>query len=210
MKKKKRNKWIIAIVAVVAFGVWLYEEVIEEYVIPNVFPVRWGCTEEGVVYRSGQIAARLIEKTLKENSIKVVVALNGDSVNDPRQIAEKEAVKKLGIEFYRFTLDGDGTGDIANYANAIEVIVRAKKEKKRVLVHCSAGEMRTGGVLACYQMLVNRVSPSQIVPELKRYGYNPAKDLALVPYINDHMEQLANLLVQKKIIDEIPEPLPRL
>lgn len=83
MKKNLKNKRIFAALAAVAFCVWLYEEVIEEYVIPNVFPVRWGCTEEGVVYRSGQIAARLIEKTLKENDIKVVVALNGDSVNDP-------------------------------------------------------------------------------------------------------------------------------
>ena len=210
MKNKQRNKRIFVIVGVVAFGVWLYEEVIEEYVIPNLFPVRWGCTEEGAVYRSGQIAARLIEKTLKENDIRVVVALNGDYVNDPRQIAEKEAVKTLGIDFYRFPLDGNGTGDITNYADAIEVIVRAKKEKKRVLVHCSAGEMRTGGVLACYQMLVNRVSPGQIVRELKRYGYNPAKDLALVPYINDHMEELAGLLKEKEVIDEIPMPLPRL
>jgi protein tyrosine phosphatase (PTP) superfamily phosphohydrolase (DUF442 family) len=210
MDDKKRKKYIIVTVCVVAFSWLFYEEVIEEYVIPNLFPLRWGCTEEGVVYRSGQISVRLVEKTMKENDIKVVVALNGDYPDDPRQKAEKAAVEKLGLEFHRFVLKGNGTGNVAKYAQAIEVIVRAKEEGKRILVHCAAGQMRTGGVLSCYQLLVNGVSPDEIVPELKRYGYDPGHDVALVPFMNDNMEELAGLLKEMEVIDEIPNPLPRI
>jgi protein tyrosine/serine phosphatase len=206
--KKKKNIRFWVIVAVVGFSIWLYEEVIEEYVIPDMFPTKWGCVEPNSIYRSGQLSDALVEKTLKKNGIQVIVALNGPSPGDPWKMAEEEAAEKLGIEFKRFELKGNGTGDIEHYAKTIQAIVQAKQQNKRILVHCSAGELRSGGTLGCYRLLVNGDDPKDVVKEMLRYGYEPRRDTDLVPFINENMGKLAGLLVEMGVIPEIPDPLP--
>ncbi|MCF7975277.1 MAG: hypothetical protein K9N55_15790 [Phycisphaerae bacterium] len=206
--KKKKNIRIWLIVGIVAFTIWLYEEVIEEYWIPDMFPTKWGCVEPNSVYRSGQLSSALVERTLKKNGIQVIVALNGASTEDPWKVAEEKAAEKLGIEFKRFELKGDGTGDIENYAKTIEAVVQAEQAKKRILVHCSAGELRSGGTLACYRMLVKGDDPKDVLKEMLKYGYEPRRDEALVPFINENMGKLAGLLVEKGVIQKIPDPLP--
>jgi protein tyrosine/serine phosphatase len=206
--KKKKNIRFWVIVAVVGFSIWLYEEVIEEYVIPDMFPTKWGCVEPNSIYRSGQLSDALVEKTLKKNGIQVIVALNGPSPGDPWKMAEEEAAEKLGIEFKRFELKGNGTGDIEHYAKTIEAIVQAKQQNKRILVHCSAGELRSGGTLGCYRLLVKGDDPKGVVKEMLRYGYEPRRDTDLVPFINENMGKLAGLLVEMGVIPEIPDPLP--
>jgi protein tyrosine/serine phosphatase len=210
MDKKKKNLRIWLVVGVVAFSIWLYEEVIEEYWIPDMFPTKWGCVEPNSVYRSGQLSSALVERTLKKNDIRVIVALNGANPEDPWKATEEKAAEKLGIEFKRFELKGDGTGDIENYARTIEAVVQAKQAHKPILVHCSAGELRSGGTLACYRMLVNGDDPEDVLQEMLNYGYEPRRDKALVPFINENMGKLAGLLVEKGVIPEVPEPLPSL
>lgn len=205
-KKKTIRFWVI--VAVVAFSIWLYEEVIEEYWIPDHFPTKWGCVEPNSIYRSGQLSDALVEKTLKKHGIQVIVSLNGANPNDPWKVAEEQAAEKLGIEFKRFELKGNGTGDIEDYARTIEAIVQAKQEKKRILVHCSAGELRSGGTLGCYRMLINGDDPKEVLKEMLHYGYEPRRDDALVPFINKNMGKLAELLVEKGVMQEVPDPLP--
>lgn len=209
-EKKKRPVKLIIAVGLIAFGIWLYEEVIEEYVIPDLFPLKWGCVEEGSLYRSGQLSAALVEKTLKKHDIAVVIALNGDHAGHKDQEAEMRAVASLGLEFFRFPLKGDGTGDIAMYAEAIKTIVRAQAEEKPTLVHCAAGVLRSGGVLACYKLLVKGEPPDQILRHLKDYGWRPEKDNKLLPFINTHMDRLTELLLAEGVISSIPNPLPTL
>ncbi len=206
--KKKKTIRFWSIVAVVAFGIWLYEEVIEEYWIPDHFPTKWGCVEPNSIYRSGQLSDALVERTLKKHGIQVIVALNGANPDDPWKVAEEQAAEKLGIEFKRFELKGNGTGDIENYAKTIEAIFQAKQQDKRILVHCSAGELRSGGTLGCYRMLINGDDPKEVRKEMLRYGYEPKRDDALIPFINDNMGKLAELLVEKGVLQEVPDPLP--
>jgi hypothetical protein len=40
------------------------------------------------------------------------------------------------------------------------------------------------------------------------FDWDPKNDTALLIYLNNHMAELAMLLKQKGVIDEIPEPLP--
>ena len=206
--KKKKNIRFWLIVGVVAFSIWLYEEVIEEYVIPDMFPTKWGCVEPNSIYRSGQLSDALVERTLKKHGIQVIVALNSFSQENPWQAAEEQAANDLGIELKRFRLKGDGTGDIEHYAKTVEAIVQAKKENKRILVHCSAGELRSGGTLGCYRLLVKGDDPKDVLEEMLHYGYEPRRDTALVPFINENMERLAELLIEKGVIQEMPDPLP--
>lgn len=204
---KKRNiQRIILALVLVGASVWLWHDVVRDRVIPK----RWGCVEQGAIYRSGQLSASLVEKTLKAHHIQVIISLTGEKPNDPDHIAEKQAADKLGIELLRFGLGGDGTGDIEHYAQAIAAIVKAKKEGKAVEVHCAAGTQRTGGVIACYRLLVLHDPKDDVIREMQAYDWDPQDNPKLVPYINENMHTLATRLVELGVIASVPDPLPLL
>ena len=197
-------KAVAVLVVVIAGGIWLWEEKLKDHIIPK----QWGTVEQGKIYRSGQLSATLVRKMLEKHNIAVIIALTSEIPGDKYQEAEKRAAAELGIELFRYPLRGDGTGDINNYARAIAAIVDAKKKGKAVLVHCAAGAHRTGGVIACYRMLVEKRTPSFAYNELLRYGWHDKPDQVLLSYINRNMVELAARLKQMGVIEQIPDPLP--
>ena len=42
------------------------------------------------------------------------------------------------------------------------------------------------------------------------YDWDPVSNVALTDYVNSHMGELAGLLVEKHVIDRVPDELPRL
>jgi protein tyrosine/serine phosphatase len=182
---------------------WLWEEVLEYHVIPK----RWTAVEPGAIYRSGQLTATLVKQTLARHKIAVIIALNGDAPDNRDQQAELAAAEELGIRHMRFPLSGDGTGELANYARALEELVRAKRAGQPVLVHCSAGVMRTGGVIAFYRLLVEKRPASFVMKEFRRHWWDP-DDTDILEYINEHIAELAATLQQHGVIESIPDPLP--
>ncbi len=194
---------IAIIVAVIGSSIWVWEEVLEDRIIPK----RWGVVVPGEVYRSGQLSPALVRKTLDKHGIQLVVHLGVHNPLNAAHVAEQEAVDALGIERRLFPLYGDGTGDINNYAEAIAAIERARDEGRRVLVHCAAGSYRTGGVIASYRMFVEGMAPADAWQEMERYSWN--SDNPILPdYLNSHMAELADTLVRLGVIDSVPDPLP--
>lgn len=205
---RNKARWLLIGVIVVsaAGGVWGSKAVLERYFIPK----RFGVVEQGRIYRSGQIAAPLIKKILLKNNIRVIVDLTGDDLNDTDQRSEKKAAAELGVEIKRYPLRGNGTGDVNNYARAIIAIADAEKNNLPVLVHCAAGAQRTGGVIAAYRLLVQKKDPAFAFNEMKRYGWSPKDNHALLPYLNGNMAALAMMLKQAGVIDGFSQPLPML
>ena len=203
---RRKTLHIILIVAAVAGAIWLWEDVLEDRLIPK----KWGTVTEGEIYRSGRLSAALVERTLKKHDIAVIVTLCGHSPDNKDEVAEIAAAERLGIEYLRFPLRGNGTGDIENYANAVAAVVKAQRAGKSVLVHCAAGAQRTGGVTAFYRLLFEKASPEEVLREMKRYGWRPERNAALVPYINENMEQMTVMLRDMGLLEEIPDPLPQL
>lgn len=195
---------ILLVIAIAGLVIWLWKNVLEDRLIPK----RWGIVQAGKIYRSGRLSAALVTRTLRKNNIAVIIDLTGDKPSDKDQNAEKKAAVELGIERLNFPLKGNGTGDINNYAQAIAAIADAKRKSKPVLVHCAAGTQRTGGVIACYRMLVEKKSPSFAYAELLRYDWKDKPDQILLNYINSNMAKLAALLKEMGVIDEVPNPLP--
>ena len=77
-----------------------------------------------------------------------------------------------------------------------------------MLVHCSAGSQRTGGVVAMFRVLIQKRSPESAVAELEQYDWQPNKDQVLLDYLNSHIGELARLLVEMDVIEKIPNTLP--
>jgi protein-tyrosine phosphatase len=171
-------------------------------------PRNFGVVEPGRLYRSGQISARLIEPTLRNNGIKSIVALADAGMKPADLAAEQRAAADLGIERKVFPLSGDGTGRVEQYAQALAAIDRSIRQGKPVLVHCVAGAQRSGGVIAAYHVLVEKRSPVEAYAEMHRFGHDPHENPLLLQYLNNHMGELAHRLVELDIIEQVPDPIP--
>ena len=205
MTSKTSRKWLfVAAPVVIGLLVWIWFGFVRYHVIPK----RFGVVVPGQIYRSGQISSTLIKKVLTQHNIGVIINLSGYNPNDPDKKAEQQAAEELNIKVLRFPLSGKGTGDVNNYAGAVAAIADANKQGLPVLVHCTAGAQRTGGVIAVYRLLIEKKDPAFVIDEMKHYGWNPKDNPELVPYLNGNIAQLSVLLKQAGVINEIPDPLP--
>jgi protein tyrosine/serine phosphatase len=194
---------LIAGLAVVAAGIGVWDAVKYRFL-----PKRFGVVVPGEIYRSGQLSKWQFVPTIQKHGIEVVIDLNGVDPADEHQAAEIAAYETLGLENYRFKLEGNGTGIVENYISALTTLARCHREGKRVLVHCHAGTQRTGSVVAAYRVLVLRQSPQEAYAELSRYGWNPDTDQALLLYLNGNIRHVAEELVRRGVLDQVPDPIP--
>lgn len=176
----------------------------------DMFPKRFAEVEAGRIYRSGQISSGLLRDVFVENHIQLIVDLAG---YEPRyradQLEEDRIAEELGIEHLRLPLLGSGTGDLRVFALAIAAIDRASREHKPVLVHCTAGSRRSAAVLASYQVLVQGAPADEAYEELTRFGSRSLADSPVIPFLNEHLDELAMLLVEMNVIEQVPEPIPQ-
>jgi protein tyrosine phosphatase (PTP) superfamily phosphohydrolase (DUF442 family) len=203
--RRRPNMVAIGVVvgAALAVGgaIWAWDDLLKE----RIFPKRFGVVEEGQIYRSGQLHPALVEQTLHDRGIEVIVDLDPDDTPEAR--AEATAAERLGIEHRLFPLVGDGTGDIEQYAQAILRMKSAVDADQPVLVHCSAGTYRTGGVVAMYRVLLEGWTPERALDEMEEYDWK-RKNPILPAYLNRNMTALAARLTELGVIDHVPDPLP--
>ena len=209
-RRSLARMWVTAI-GIVLFGLAIW------YVCDNFgrwkdrwVPRKLRTVDAGQVYASGQIDRHLIRQVLTDDHVGVIVSLVADDPSDPDVAAEIQAAGAMGIQRYIDPLMGDGTGDIHAYADAIAQIVTARRQGKIVLLHCSSGAQRSNGATFYYRVLVEHGNADEAAQEMKRNGHDSRSNPALIPYLNSHMREMANLLVQSGTIDRIPDPLPRI
>ena len=146
----------------------------------------------GISTAADKYSASLIKKTLTKYNIRIIVDLTSADPNNPDKQAEKQAASELNIKVLRFTMSGNGTGDINDYAAAITAIANAEKQNLPVLVHCTAGAQRTGGVIAAYRLLVQKIDPNIVEDEIEKYGCDIDDRPVLRSFLNDNMAEFAN------------------
>ncbi|MGD0573150.1 MAG: dual specificity protein phosphatase family protein [Sedimentisphaerales bacterium] len=205
---RTEHKWVFVAVPAIVIGlaIWAWFGGIEYHFIPKNF----GVVEQGHIYRSGQISAKLIKKILKEHNIKVIINLTSMGPNNPDKRAEEKAAAELNIKVLRFPMSGNGTGDINDYAAAVAAIADAEKQNLPVLVHCVAGAARTGGIIATYRLLVQKIDPNIVEDELEKYSYAVDKKTTLRLFLNNNMAAFASRLKQAGVIDQIPATIPQI
>jgi hypothetical protein len=191
------------LLTVIAAGIYVWDEFIKY----RLFPKRFGVVVPDVVFRSGQISKWVIGDVLDRHRIRVVIDLQSNDTSDEHQQAEIEAAHRRGILLKRIPLDGDGTGDVKDYAEAVALIARAAAAGEPVLVHCGAGAKRTGGVVALYRVLVQGDSPANAYAELLDYGWH-SDNPTLPRFLNANMDRIARLLVDCGVLDAVPDRMP--
>ncbi len=180
----------------------------------------WGVIEDGRAYRSAMPEKRLSRKTLENSKVDRIINLQSRKPDYPRHMAQEAAVIEFGVEELRFPMRGNGTpsetteggprGRAEVYASAITALVEGLDQGDVVWVQCGAGTHRTGGVVACYRMLVTGWPPEKAYEELQSYGWKPGKHRALTDWVNSHMQLIAEGLVARGVIQAVPSPLPHL
>jgi len=190
----------------VAGGVALWEVRLEDRWATK----RWGEVAPGVVFRCGRLPRERMTAVLRAHGIRVLVDLTEPGAHTERQAREQAEATSLGIAYHNLPLRGDGTGAIERYEEAVSLIAQARREGWPILVHCAAGAQRTGGVVAAYRLLVEGWEPDAVRREMRRYGWRPGRDGALLEFLNRHMARLAARLVEQGVIPAVPDPLPRL
>ena len=206
--RRARLRRFLRVAAVFAAGLATAVTVWVTSLEPRMTAKRWGVVTRGAVYRSGQISKQMLEPTLRKHEISVVIDLSGFDRADPDQAYEVATLPRLGIEIHRFQLNGDGTGRIELYVQAIQTIEECRRAGRKVLVHCAAGSQRTGGVVAAYRLLVQRESPKTVLNELRRYGSTVGEGPVLLDFLNSNIDELACRLQELGVIDDVPEPMP--
>jgi len=197
---------IVCVAAVAGVGVALWFFLVRDRIVPK----RFGVVVAGEVYRSGQISRYLIADVINRYQIGTIVDLNGFDPNDADQQAEATVSRSKGVRHYCFPLRGNGTGKIAYYADAIETIVGSQRSRIPVLVHCYAGTQRTGACVSFYRLLILKDRPESVYEELGRYGWDAGSNQVLIEYVNSHLRELAELLVQRHVLDRVPDAVPNL
>jgi hypothetical protein len=174
------------------------------------YPKQFRTIVDGKLFVSGQIYAGIFKQSLSEHHITRIISFTEDP-NDADDRAEVAACSAMGISRVVYPLDGNGTGDIMSYANALtEAIKTTNGTGPTLLVHCHSGSERSGAFVAFYRLLVEHRPPNQVLAEMEAYHWNPNRNPGLVRYINNHMAELSQILLQRGVISQIPDPMPQL
>lgn len=144
-----------------------------------------------LLFRSGWIDARLVEDVLRDHEIGLVVDLTDETCDSPERQAEQRAVERLGIAYRCCPLKGDGTGDVQQYAHAVAAIAHAQALGRPVLVHCAAGDKRSGGVVAAYLLLVRGAPVATALAEIGRFTRHGVPSETVTRYLDDHLAEIA-------------------
>ncbi len=208
-RRPARPRRIVALACVMLGAVGI-AVVWHEWVRDRVMPKRWSEVAGGVVYRSGQISAPLVERTLRRHGIRCIIDLTDSRTRRPDRDAERAACDRLGIRRVELPLEGDGRGDLESYVGAVREMVQAVSEGRPTLVHCQSGSQRVGGVVAVYRLLIERRAPAEVQAEMRAHDWRPGRDRVLVEFLNAHMGEIARRLVDAGLIEALPAPLPAL
>src|SRR5262245_25466 len=143
---------------------------------------------EGRLYRSGQMTLAGLQHTIRDYSIRTVVNLRDGENDDDR--AEEAYCEKAGVNFHRLPhlpwWASDGTVPAQENIDKLRAIVTDSKNWP-VLVHCLAGNHRTGGLCAALRIDLDGWSNAKAIQEMRALGYSTIDgDLDILDYLQKY------------------------
>jgi protein tyrosine phosphatase len=170
-------------------------------------PLRWGVVVQNKLYRTDTPDWQAMKRAVERHKIKVVVEL---LTEEQKHIAIEKAnlFKEIGVEYYSFSMWGDGIALPEVYAEVLTAIQKSIEQGKPVLVNCAAGVKRTGATIALYRVLIQKYPPQLAYSELKDYCPRQFWDKKLVNHLNSNMLAIASNLYQNGVLSRMPEVAP--
>jgi len=132
--------------------------------------------DPGMLYRSGQLSPEGLDRTIREKGLKTVVSLREKkdaSVKDADNF-ESKLCQDRGVGHYRLDVpDWENRNGVIGGERTLEEfrkLVEDPKVPKPILIHCFAGEHRTGALVAVYRMEYNGWSNAEAIEEMTSMG----------------------------------------
>lgn len=206
MQRRRLTAAVVATAAALSWFAWESDSIgLKDRFIEK----RYAEVEAGALDRSGQLSRHLIAEALARHRIAVVVDLT-EAIGSADQLAEEAACRAAGIEHLRFPLAGDGTGAVEHYAGAIAAIAKAHAMGQKVLVHCSSGSRRAGGVIAAYFLWVEREgerkSAAEARAEIERVDGDDATSERLITFLDENAAAIGARLTELGVTIRAPTP----
>lgn len=138
--------------------------------------------EPGVLYRSGQLSSRGMERVLHDYGIRTVVTLRDAEIEgeQPPDWQEEAFCKKMDIQHVRIRPQRwwSPTGGPVPAESGVKKFLAVMDDPANfpVLIHCMAGIHRTGAHIAIYRMEHDRWSNERALQELRDCGYDHLDD----------------------------------
>jgi tyrosine-protein phosphatase SIW14 len=133
--------------------------------------------EAGVLYRSGQMNLSGLKKVIHDHRIKTVITLraaDGPGASHPDS-HEEEFCRSKEIHYYRIPPGGWLPQNGINPADGrVKKFLEIMNDPRHhpVLVHCFAGQHRTGAYCAIFRMECQGWSSADAIEEMVRNGYD--------------------------------------
>jgi protein tyrosine/serine phosphatase len=125
----------------------------------------------GKYYRSGQMSAESLARTIQRHQIQCVVNLRGEKEEKDWYQEELRVCREAGIEFAPIRLSATSLPPPDRVQALIE---RFEKGPYPMLVHCQAGADRTGLATVVYGLVVEKKPLDEALSQLTwHYGHVP-------------------------------------
>jgi len=166
MKKGRKRYWISGLLAVIIIisGLGVYHH--------KTKPRHFVAVEDGVLYRSALLKPDNLKKILDEYGIKTVVSLSGfdDPENIARQKEENRICRERGVTTISIPMFATKPPSERKITRVLNVLKNPYRPP--ILVHCTHGVVRTGMVMAIYEMEFNGKNNQQAFSGQPTFGHD--------------------------------------
>ncbi len=105
---------------------------------------------------------------IKSEGIKALLCLAEEDELRFGSIEEYKAIlNEYGIELKHYPIEDFGAPSLEGIIECVEWIEKKLKENKKVLVHCVAGQGRTGTIIACFLVKEMGVSSEEAINHVR-------------------------------------------
>ncbi len=135
-------------------------------------PYHFLTVTEGVLYRSGVLKPGELERVIEGHKIQTIVNLRTqvEMASGDWYALESGVCRKKGVGLVDLSLPVDDPPAQPAIDRWLDLL--AEKDKLPILVHCKHGAVRTGMMVAIYEMEVLRKDNARVVEELPLFGHD--------------------------------------
>jgi protein tyrosine/serine phosphatase len=162
-KNRRKRLWLSAAVLVGAIVMLTWRHKLQ----PSHFVV----VEPGLLYRSGVLSPRNLEEVLTRYGIRTVVNLRSvdERCEGDWYKTERAICGRAGVGLLDLPVKGDVPAD-GQIDQWLELL--GDRTRHPILIHCAQGVMRTGLMVAVYEMEFHRKSNRQALADMRLFGHN--------------------------------------